>query len=121
MTRAELIKALESLEGPSREVADHVLLACGWKRDGRLWKSPQIKYYQEHERPNPLASIDSALTLAPYGCNAHGYDFNPKGGVTAYLSRNYVKNGHWVVEGWHKTLVPVAFCIAALKAQESPQ
>lgn len=59
--------------GPDRELADEVLLARGWVRkqydtSGDLdpivqWISPEKDIYQIRERPNPLASLDSALTL----------------------------------------------------------
>ncbi len=61
-------------------------------------------------------SLDAALTLRPEGANCWGMDHTPLG-VDFYWSRNNVPDGHWLIEGHHKTSDPLAACIAAFKAR----
>lgn len=72
----DLIARLEAAEGPDRELADEVLLACGWERsvgattnpDIVFWKAPDSDEYHAEGSDwpgDPTASIDAALTLVP--------------------------------------------------------
>lgn len=61
------------------------------------------------------ASIDAALAFALRivpDANCHGYE-KGEWGVDAYLSRNNVPDGHWLVDARGET-VPLAFIAAAL-------
>ena len=68
-TLQKLISRLEA-EEPSRELADEVLLACGWKTDlltrhPTIWENPNG--LQTGGRPNPLESLAPAISLVPEG------------------------------------------------------
>lgn len=70
------IKRLEAAtDGDDRKLADEVLKACGWTtrvdfprpypyEPAQTWIAPNGLEYDESVRPNPLGSIDAALTLA---------------------------------------------------------
>lgn len=88
---AELIARLEKCVEPDRELSDAVLFACGWRvnyswdvlaqeqeeiggypedlLDNACWYPPGVKldWIYGFKRPDPLASIDAALTLIPDG------------------------------------------------------
>jgi hypothetical protein len=68
--------------------------------------------------PAVTRSIDSALAFCEAvmpDMNCHGYDAGPKL-IEAWISRNHCPDGHWYFNGYHKTSVPIAFCIAAVRA-----
>lgn len=75
MTDLTLISDLESATGPSRDLSDRVLLACGWRREvshflgGRhVWKQPrqdpQMAVVIEGTQPDPTARLDDVMALA---------------------------------------------------------
>lgn len=66
------IKRLEECARPSRELADEVLMACGWTRTehgswrtsgGELWGFKRAGL-------DPLTSVDAARTIIPLGASA---------------------------------------------------
>lgn len=65
--------------------------------------------------PKFSESIDAAMTLKPDDANCCGLESTPTF-VEAYFSRNNVKCGHWLSCGAHKTSIPIAITIAALRA-----
>lgn len=63
-------------------------------------------------------SIDAAYALAERvlpEMNCIGFDKTPSG-VEAYVSRNNVDSGHWVVTGEHPSSPALAICLAILRA-----
>lgn len=79
-SEADLIARLEKLSGPSRTLANEVLLACGWTLkefgDGPtrslVWIDPaQHEDFLEGDQPDPTASIEAALTLRPKSNDPH--------------------------------------------------
>lgn len=79
-----------------------------WERRGDWWRRDGW----------PLtSSLDAAIAFVERvlpAANCHGYDKSPSG-VTAYVSRNYVAEGHWMVAADHKTLA-LALLLAAFNA-----
>ena len=77
--------------------------------DGAFWKPVKV---------DPVtASLDAALALADRAlpeANCRGFDQTPHGSE-AYVSRNNVRNGHWIIEGTGKTPA-LAMCAAILRA-----
>ena len=119
MTHADLIARLEALTGPDQEVADEVLLACGWSmiEFGALdnpsyeWLAPdESTTYVGGDHPNPLASLDAALTLRPDDQWEWELSWNSYG-ATAKLG-----DPRLYLEGEHK-IPAIALCVAALKAR----
>lgn len=109
-----LIERLEAATGPDRELANEVLLACGWTahvtptRMVTYWvKNPDA--FPDGEQPNPLASIDAALTLVP-----DGWEW----ALTWHDERARFELGdpRLFNEGDAPT-TPLAICIACLKAR----
>lgn len=95
MTDLLALAARVEAEPPSWELADKVLLACGWRlkwaienlsleqRNKAYWfppgKTKAIDIVEGSKRPNPLASLDTALELVPEGWDyvlAHGHKGN---------------------------------------------
>ena len=71
--RARVLLALADrvcAEEPSRELRDAVLLEIGWEvlPDGRTWARfvppDDFENVNEHDAPNPLASLDAAASAA---------------------------------------------------------
>ena len=66
-----LIARLQSAADPTRELADEVLTACGWKFKSKAgwWHRPLKNgasgLVWSTDRLNPLVSIDAALSLMP--------------------------------------------------------
>lgn len=66
-----LIKRLEALTGPSREVDAEIATAIGWKsvpwefsgKRGLTWYAPDLEVH--YECPRFTGSIDAAMTLTP--------------------------------------------------------
>lgn len=111
---AELIARLEAATEGSRELDLAIYALC-------VPESPEkwVRDRPETYAPHYTTSIDAALSLVPETANCHGYDRDPKE-VVAFVSRNHVKDGHWLKEGCHPTSVPLALCIAALRARIAP-
>jgi hypothetical protein len=109
---AALIERLESATWQDRELADDVLLTCGWKvrehnfgwgeREVVWTKFGAVEKYVDGEQPNPLASIDAALTLVPDGIrwviSNEGYDDGVwrQGLAGAYLYHPLLTPPRWV-------------------------
>ncbi len=73
---SEIIERLERATDPSRDLADDVLLACGWSviefgaldNPSHEWLAPdESTTYVGGDHPNPLASLDAAVSLVPEG------------------------------------------------------
>jgi hypothetical protein len=114
---SDVIKRLEEAEVGSREL------------DREVWKASGDDVYFDTLPGDRSAaytrSLDAAVALVErvlpgINGNSHGYD---KGlhwpGVDAFVSRNNVESGHWIVEAQHATSIPLALCIALLKAVEA--
>lgn len=126
-----LIERLEKCTGPDRELADDVLLACGWTR--RLVASSHPKASERYEppyykwasaagqswptivsRPDPTASIDAALMLVPktynlsIGRTVHGF-----ASADIWDPENRATEQHGNSSG----SIAIALCIAALRAR----
>jgi hypothetical protein len=108
-----LVERLEVLTEPDRHTADEVLLACEWTQnrvtvDGPLrWYSPneESPCFELGDQPNPLESLDAALTLVPEenGSNKAGF-------LQAAMFQRHVGD----IPDWK---IPIALCIAVLKAR----
>lgn len=121
----DLIGRLRAAAGPDRELADDILLACGWlgqsqtsKISGILiphWKDPQGRDWPTHLRPDPTASIDAALTLLP-----EGWEWTVNGGPNTTPSAMLCRGGDYhddqEIDCEGKTAV-IALCIAVLRAR----
>lgn len=101
----DLIERLEKATGPSDDLDFAITQIVS---PGAVWCSSAHLGF--------TASLEAALTLAPAEANCHGYDSDPNW-VTAYVSLNHVKSGHWMREGHHPTSVAIAMCIAALRGR----
>lgn len=132
MTEQELIGRLEAATGPDRELDCRIsaLLKPGRRATLLTYStgpsSEQTSWVVElsdrstHFHPERYtSSIDTALTLVPETANCHGYELSIPC-VDAFISRNDVKSGHWLVTATHKTSPAIALCIAALKAHTAP-
>lgn len=113
---ADLIERLEAAEGPSRELSDAVLLACGWRsteaegeKDARLfcWSDPAGDIYDwwddpharssgpMQHRPHPTESVDAALSWVPEGWGWSVGDVHPP-------SEDYDEGGRPWAEIWQR-------------------
>lgn len=138
MSIEELIGKLEQATGPDRELADEVLLACGWTVDhedheGVIWRATNGDLIAGDH--NPLASLDSALTLVPEGhmhaiagpwrYSEHHHDRDLWGKPIWYAAVSDELHGVDVeslddFDHSGKGPTPaIALCIAALKARTS--
>lgn len=126
-----LIKRLEALTGPSREVDAEIAEAIGWKsvpwefsgKRGVTWYASGPEAYKEC--PHFTGSIDAALTLVPEGCvwalNFASMATIVKVGTKKFDIIDGVIVGQWPEnqrEGELPVSVAIALCIAALKARE---
>ena len=117
MTHDELISALEKATGPDREldkaITEYLYLGepLQWPdqylADTEHWSKRAVRQY--------TSSLDAALTLMPPEANCWGIE-KMKNHYEAYVSRNYVKDGHWYKDGEHLNPA-IALCIAALRAR----
>lgn len=125
----ELIKRLESATGPDRALADDVLLACGWSmiEFGALdnpsyeWIAPdESTTYVGGDQPNPLASLDAALTLVPEGW-ARGVMWSDIHGIEAWVQERpgytTCHQGYSPDGDTSTKCAALALTIAALKAR----
>lgn len=120
MTIDELIQRLEAATGPSRDLANEVLFACGWtqREIGKLdnptlyWEPPDKEhdYFRDGDQPNPLDSIDAARRLLPDDSWEWSLSWN------SGLAFAEVGDPLLYMEGEAKTPA-IALCIAALKAR----
>lgn len=112
----DLIARLEAASGPDCALDADIALTQGWSEfPGDNWIGPNAEICV----PAFTSSIDAALTLAPEGANAYGFEVDPALGVDAFFSRNNVASGHWFVSANGAPTPALAICIAALKAREA--
>jgi hypothetical protein len=133
MSLQEIIDALEKATGADRALDCHLwVLSKGgdarmqyvdgdakefvWERgvDG-MWIR-DIQCFQGV--PKYTASVDAATALcarAVPAANCWGIDKSPSG-FSAFISRNEVKTGHWLIEAEHKASAAMALCLAILSA-----
>lgn len=91
MTAPDLATLIET-SPPSRDLADRVLLACGWTRgesweDGWIWNSPTGETMLE--RPDPLTDLNAvaALEWEARAVMTIGHDDDgPQAGVDVHCS-----------------------------------
>ena len=122
-TLSSLIATLEAAIEPSRELADEVLLAGGWKANlleyyPTVWKNPDGD--RSYWRPNPLESMDAAISLVPEGwygqINFGEWPPYRQDNTTLWSNDSNCKENFFGVPG--KALTPAhALTIAALKAR----
>lgn len=113
-----LIKRLEALTGPSREVDAEIATAIGWKsvpwefsgKRGLTWYAPDLEVH--YECPHFTGSIDAALTLMPATLK-NTVLLQTSSPAKAGFGRDGKKFTYF--EG---VTAPIALCIAALKARE---
>lgn len=126
---AKLLARLEDATGPDRELADDVLLACGWSfrivhdtitGTERVWAKPGGTTYG-YSRPDPLASLDAAISLVP-----EGYVININqacGPGRTDWSADVKKRTEYMTDPFHRgrsDFPAIALCIASLKARAKP-
>jgi hypothetical protein len=138
-----IIEALEGAKEGSRELDARVYaLVKAYPGEPGRWTEvgpPTFKVIRYFWCPDPkmawlgydllniapawTTSLDAALALVREklpGANTMGHESNPKG-AEAYVSRNYVGEGHWLFEG-NASTAPIALLIAlftALQAKEA--
>lgn len=89
-----LIQKLEALTEPSREVADKVLLACGWRAPDKVrgkWEppgchGPDWRGHHVYDQPNPLDCFDDAIDLALPGYEWTAGNAHPEEGPWACVT-----------------------------------
>lgn len=119
---ASLITRLEEAAEGSRELDLRVFEHFD-RVNGERWTEADLDYAltdpdKTINPPHLTTSIDAALALAERvlpEMNCIGFDKSPRG-VEAYVSRNHVKSGHWVVVGEHPSSPAPALCLAILRA-----
>lgn len=122
--RVDLIARLEKASGPDRELANEVLLACGWKineygDEGPTrsieWVNPDPNGidYLDGGQPDPTTSIDAAVTLVPDG---YGWAVNSDRGRCCANYRHQVTGAKPDFPTSAATPA-IALCIAALRAR----
>ena len=106
-----LVSDLENADGPSRKINTFLWLEFIEKPDG---KRDQDMIGKE---PNYTGCIEDAFAFASKvlpDANCYGVE-RDKFGWSAYMSRNNVSDGHWLVEGGAST-APIAILIATFLA-----
>lgn len=108
----DMIKRVKNATEPSRELDAEI-----WLLEG----GPAYAFRQNYpgQAPEYTSNFEAALELMPADANCHGYDCDPIMKICAYFSRNNVKSGHWVREGYHATSVPMAFVLAFLEYRKN--
>lgn len=112
-----LIKRLEALTGPSREVDAEIAKATGWKpvqwefagKYGVAWGAVP---------PNFTSSLDAARSIFPNAMLIYANEIGADGLPYVQLCTNTSTNPVTVHAGIGATL-EIAWCIAALKARDS--
>ncbi len=118
----DLIARLEKATEGSEELDADIARALGWELDTvyeHAWWDPQKRVLHHCDPPffQRTRSLDAALSLVPEEANCHGYDASPAG-AEAYVSRNNVASGHWLLSAVAATPA-LALCAAALKARQA--
>jgi hypothetical protein len=106
-----LLDRVRAAEGADREL-DSDLFHALLTDNKQWWPSVLAGPY--------TGSIDAAVVLvervcARRGINNWGFETLRPGCFEAYIGRNFVKSGHWVAIGGHKS-IPCAFITALLTA-----
>lgn len=124
MTVSDLLQRLEAATWPDQELADDVLWECGWRQyeDGKpdnpalWWESPSGEDFRDGDQPNPLSSVDAALTLVPEGAD-YAIEASKTGFKGAYEYLGVVVMGRSVTKTFGPTPAH-ALTIAALRARQ---
>lgn len=128
---SDLIARVEGASGHDTALVCDIQIATGlWRpppgavRDKRhpdRWVRDGINFYQSYTPI--LTSLDAAVAfcerIKPNGMNAYGFDVSPRG-IDAFVSRNCVEGGHWLVEASAPTPA-LALVLAALRAKEAEE
>lgn len=123
----DLLARLQVSTGADRELANDVLLACGWKTDEMgsgperklFWVGPNEEYI-DGDQPDPTRSIDAALALVPSGWTRSVDASAPYMGIDVDLYAPDHKGAARGMVGCHENEA-IATCIAALKARGAVQ
>jgi hypothetical protein len=133
---SELLERVKAATGPDKILDRDILCVIdGWAYEKRARDRQPWMYGPKGERRDPpgvgvfgaprcSASIDAALALTERmlpEANRRGVE-QEADGWSAYVSRNGVKSGHWLVESIGKTapLAILAALLSALIAQVQP-
>jgi hypothetical protein len=126
----DLIARLEKATGEDRELANDVLLACGWKTEeygagpdrSVTWidPNPNGEDYLDGDQPDPTASLDAARTLILPGfywlvSEGRTRASEPLGGAQIFRPNYLVEP---IAEAEHESAI-IALCIAALRARDA--
>lgn len=116
----ELIERLEKATGPDRSIDADIAVAvggfaerCGLPSGGWVSKGP---HHAIVESPSYTSSIDAALTLVLEGTRVDLHKHRDKALANVRFYKTDGSDGHGF-SAWAVTL-PIALCIAALKARE---
>jgi hypothetical protein len=118
----DLIARLEAASGPSRELDEAIARHLGAPLDrhesGDFWRltEPWAGWSHHYPMPKFTASIDNALTLVPEGWSRQVGDSENRMHAQAVLGRSYPTNRNVYVEA---RTMPIALCIAALRARSA--
>jgi len=125
MTYGDIIKRLEGAMGPDREldwrIADALNIPSKWS-DSTIWPPFMKGSAIDKEIPLFSSSIDASLALVERmlpDANCCGVEKDANG-WNAYVSRNSVDTGHWLVEAATLT-APLAILLALFRALEAKE
>lgn len=113
---AGLIADLEHAAGPSKAIDTYLWLEFVEKPEGKRDRD------MIGREPNYTGSIDAALEFATKlvpNANCYGLE-RDKFGWSAYLSRNNVSDGHWLIEAGASS-APIAILLAAFLALQEKE
>lgn len=117
----ELIARLEKATGPDRELADEILVQVfGWKRglteltEDFMLPPNSMEWLGPLKRPDPLSSIDAAMTLVPEGYYIEKRRYSDGWYVWISTHSTYRDDSKWNAI---QTLEAIAICIASLRAR----
>lgn len=120
----DLIERLEKAAATSRELANDVLLACGWTAHETsigpsrpiVWESPNGHAFEDGDQPDPTASLDAARSLG--GMIVCASEIGADGLALVKLVFDTTTTPIAEYTGIHSRL-EIAYVIAALKALEA--
>lgn len=125
----DLIERLERATEPDRTLQNDVLFACGWTMHGGIrhsvWTSPRGDEFLDGDQPDPVGSIDAALTLVPEGwawsihvggCYATGERLKPRAELAEPIQTEYGP-GIGIRAQINAATPAIALCIASLRAR----
>ena len=87
-----------------------------WSEDGKHFLGNESKFPVYAWTTSINCAIEKAKQVLPE-MNCYGFDCDPVG-ADAYVSRNNVQSGHWVIAAEAKTPA-LALCIATIRAYEA--